>query len=726
MPLALSRLFSRTFPFLRWFPLRKDTVRTDAIAGLTVALILIPQSMAYAQLAGLPAQYGLYAAFLPVMIGALWGSSGQLSTGPTALSSLLAASALASMAVAGSESYVAYAIVLAMLVGLVRLTLGVFKLGVVVNFLSHPVVVGFTNAAAIIIALSQINKLFGVSLGRSDHFFQDIWEVAQQLGDTHLPTLLMAVLAFAIILGLKKCRAKAPNVLIAVVLTTTLSWAIGYQTYGAGKIDQIEDSDVNRLVGLYSAGQNQLSYVNQKSAEISAELRRLDRMGAAGSRLAASLNYQNDLLALERKSIEDDLRTRERAVRKLVFERVPGANNAPGTLYIQGQAPPGAQNDGHRWRIKNVSDNELVLVGGGDIVGAIPPGLPEFEVPQFGWETLTALLPSALIITLVGFMEAISIANAMAAKTRARINPNQELIGQGLANIVGSISHSFPVSGSFTRSAINLNAGALTGFSSVFSGLLVLITLLVFTPLLYHLPHATLAVIIVVAVAGLIDFRAMRHAWHAHRHDGIASAVTFLATLSFAPGIDLGILVGAGLSIILYLFRTMKPRVALLGRHPDGTLRDAKEHNLATSEFIIAMRFDGSLYFANVPYFEDAILEAVASHPKARFVLVVGEGINEIDASGEEVIRHLVLRLQETDITLVFSGIKRQVMRVMEDTKLFALIGAQHFFRTETQALDAIYQWINDKSFEAKYCPLNQKQLPRSELPMLDREPVID
>ncbi len=216
----MSNRLTRFFPFLSWWPVRGETVRADLIAGITVALVLIPQSMAYAQLAGLPAYYGLYAAFLPGMIAALWGSSAQLATGPVAVVSLLTASALAPLAASGSEPFIALAVLLALMVGVIQLTLGVFKLGVVVSFLSHPVIVGFTNAAAIIIGLSQLNKLFGISIGRSEHFLQDVWGMLQQVGDTHLPTLLMGLAAFAIMLGMKRFTPKLPSVLFAVALTT--------------------------------------------------------------------------------------------------------------------------------------------------------------------------------------------------------------------------------------------------------------------------------------------------------------------------------------------------------------------------------------------------------------------------------------------------------------------------------------------------------------------------
>lgn len=546
-------------PFLRWFPMGGETLRADLIAGVTVALVLIPQSMAYAQLAGLPAYYGLYAAFLPGIVAALWGSSKQLATGPVAVVSLLTASALAPHAEIGGPEFVTLAIMMALLVGLVQLALGLFRLGVVVNFLSHPVIVGFTNAAALIIGLSQLNKIFGVSMPRSEHFVNDIWAVLQQVGDSHVPTLVMGVVAFAIMWGMKKYLPKLPGVLVAVTVTILASWAFGFAEQG------------------------------------------------------------------------------------------------------------------------------------GKVVGEIPSGLPSLAIPQFDFQMASDLIASAVIISLVGFMEAISIAKAMAAKTKDRVDPNQELIGQGLANIIGSLSQAYPASGSFSRSAVNLNAGARTGMSSVFTGIVVMITLLFLTPLLYHLPLSVLAAVIMMAVIGLINLSAIKHAWHANKHDGIASVVTFVATLAFAPHLDNGILVGAGLAIGLFLFRTMQPRVARLGLYQDGTLRDQKVHStLQTDERIIAVRFDGQLYFANVSFFEDTVLEAVSEKPEARFLLVVGDGINQLDASGEEVLHHLMDRLAGNDITMVMSGLKRQVLEVMNRTGLRERLG-ENFFPTEEMALESIY-----------------------------------
>jgi SulP family sulfate permease len=244
---------------------------------------------------------------------------------------------------------------------------------------------------------------------------------------------------------------------------------------------------------------------------------------------------------------------------------------------------------------------------------------------------------------------------------------------------------------------VNLNSGAKTGMSSVFAGLVVLGTLLFLTPLLYHLPQAVLAAVIMMAVIGLINFGAIKEAWEAQKHDGVASLVTFVATLAFAPHLDNGILVGAGLAIVLFLYRTMKPRVALLGRFPDGTLRDLHVHpHLPTDERIVVMRFDGQLYFANVSFFEDTILAAVADHPNAKYVLVVGDGINQLDASGEEVLHHLVDRLAANGITIVLSGLKRQVIQVMQRTHLLERVGADNVFATEDMALDAIYQRLGE------------------------------
>ncbi len=693
---------TRFLPFLRWFPMSGGTVKADFMAGITVALVLIPQSMAYAQLAGLPAYYGLYAAFLPVAVAALWGSSNQLGTGPVAVVSLLTASSLAVFAAPGSADFVALAIMLALLVGVIQLLLGVFKLGVIVNFLSHPVIVGFTNAAAIIIGLSQVSKLFGVPMGRSEHFINDIVGVVKLIGDTHAPTLLMGIGAIAIMWAVKKYRPTWPGVLIAVVLATTLSWAIGFERIGSAKVEQVASADVQALV-------RELAQTEQRVAEVNAEITAKSNLLAATgkthgeqSQAALSLKYEIDVLRFKLEDREQENAKRLRALRKLAFQR---GGDAGGQLFLEGALPQGMASDGVRWRISKAKGGDLKLVGGGEVVGNIPEGLPSIAMPRLDMSKLGALLSAALVISLVGFMEAISIAKAIAAKTKQRLDPNQELIGQGLANIVGSFTQAFPASGSFSRSAVNMGAGAKTGLSSVITTLFVLLTLLFLTPLLYHLPQAVLAAIIIMAVIGLVNFKAVVHAWHANKHDGIAAVVTFIATLAFAPHLDEGIMVGAGLALILFLMRTMKPRVAQLGRFKDGTLRDIKVNpGIPTSEHVVAMRFDGQLYFANVSYFEDTILEALADHPHAKYFLVVGDGINQLDASGEEVIHHLVTRLKDAGVTLVFSGLKKQVLDVMRATGLFKAITQANIFATEDQALAAIYERLGDVAKDDLFC----------------------
>ncbi len=695
----------RLLPFLQWLPLRRKAVRADMIAGATVAMVLIPQSMAYAQLAGLPAYYGLYAAFLPVIIGAMWGSSHQLATGPVAMVSLLTGTALAQFAAPGSEQFIALAILLALMVGVMELAMGLFRLGAIVNFLSHPVIVGFTNAAAIIIALSQFNKLLGVHSARSDRFLADVWDVILRIGDTHWPTLAMGLLALAIMLLVRRYRPAWPGVLMAVALTTLLSWTLNFEHNTTAAADNFRDPQVRNVIDSLLAtaarARDLRAEASGKSADIDALLA---REGSDHPRLIM-LNADLDFLRLEINTVEAEHRIRFAELRRFRFEGVV-YKYGDTSFQLVGTAPPDAVRDGRRWVISKIDNDRILMSGGGEVVGMVPAGLPHPTMPAIDWNTLITLLPTALVIALIGFMEAISIAKSMATRTKQRINPDQELIGQGLANLVGGLFQSFPVSGSFSRSAVNLSAGAVTGLSSVVAGVLVLITLLLFTPLLYHLPQAALAAIIMLAVSNLVNFRAIKHAWQAHRHDGIAALVTFFATLSFAPHLDNGILVGAALAIILYLYRTMRPRIVVLGRHPDGTLRDAHLYSLPTSERMIAIRFDGSLFFANVPYFEDTILEQVANNPEAKHILVVGDAINELDASGEDMIRHLVQRLRENGVTMVFSGLKRQVLVVMEKTGLYGTIGAQNFFRTEEMALEAISQWLNDASFDEKFLPL--------------------
>jgi len=708
--LKLAKL-SRYFPCLRWFPISGSDVKITLLAGLTVALVLIPQSMAYAQLAGLPAYYGLYAAFLPVAVASMWGSSNQLATGPVAVVSLLTASSIATLAAPGSDDFIALAIMLTLLVGVIQLSLGVFKLGVVVNFLSHPVIVGFTNAAAIIIALSQLSKILGVSMPRSESFISDISAVFRQAGDTHLPTLAMGVGAIALMWLMKRFAPKLPGVLIVVVLATLISWAVGFERNASGRIAHIADpelraqvEDVARLNGEVARLTREISDKNDALTQT------LKSEGESSA--AVRLDADIALLRIDLTRFEAEAAGKRKALRQIpVVRQIDGDGNTVG-VYPADTVAAGSMGDTARYSIRKIEKDGFKLVGGGEVVGAIPEGLPEVSLPTFDLDKLGAMFSAALVIALVGFMEAISIAKAVAAKTKQRLDPNQELIGQGVGNIVGSFTQSYPTSGSFSRTAVNMNMGATSGLSAVFTVLIVLITLLFLTPLLYHLPQAVLAAIIIMAVGGLVNIEAIRHAWKAHKHDGIASIVTFFATILFAPHLDTGILVGAGLAITLFLLRTMKPRVALLGRYGDGTLRDISVNpGLPTSPHVMAMRFDGSLYFANVSYFEDAVLEALAERPSTRAVLIVGDAINQLDASGEEIIHHLVERLRAAGVMLVFSGLKRQVMGVMRQTGLIEAVGEENIFATEAQAITAIYERLGESAQNDLFCPVKPNTL---------------
>ncbi len=371
-------------------------------------------------------------------------------------------------------------------------------------------------------------------------------------------------------------------------------------------------------------------------------------------------------------------------------------------FYLRAAPPPGLDVERGVWRIKvgNVplDANSLNMTGGGAVVGTIPAGLPPVRLPEIDLKVIPKLIAASIIISILGFMEAISIAKAMAARTKQKLDPNQELIGQGLANIIGCMGQSYAVSGSFSRSAVNLQAGARTGMSNVFSGVIVAIVLLFFSPLLYNLPQAVLASIIMMAVFGLLNVSGFVHAWRTQPFDGFVSVVTFVCTLMLAPHLEWGILIGVILSLGGYLFRTMRPGVAVLAPHSEGGLRDASRHNLEQCRYLAAIRFDGPLNFANASYLEDEVLDRVAQLPDLNHVLIVAEGINEVDASGEEMLRHLVEHLREAKYDVSFCGLKDQVVDVLKRSHLYDVLGADHQFPTQAQAIAAIYASAHPES----------------------------
>jgi anti-anti-sigma factor len=720
----VARIQANTFlPFLSWFKSYSPAnLRHDLVAGVTVALVLVPQSMAYAQLAGLPAYYGLYAAFLPPLVASLLGSSRQLATGPVAVVSLMTATALEPLATAGSEAYIGYAILLALMVGCFQLLLGVFRLGLVVNFLSHPVVHGFTNAAALIIATSQLSKLFGVYVDKAEHHYETIYNVGRAAVEfIHWPTLALAILAFAIMIILRRVNRRIPNVLVAVAATTLISWLTGFEKNTSVTLRQVPSEDVVSLIRVYNATVTDLNARCEERVDINRRVEAVTGEGAEAAAELIRLDYELALVNIEIERLKNTAGDERRMLRSLDFCTLPSADGhslyAPRDAALTDEA---RQDCGWRLKVGNqpLDTTSLLLVGGGAVVGNIPSGLPGFSVPLVTGSSVLSLLSMAMIISLLGFMEAISIAKAMAAKTGQRLDPNQELIGQGLSNMLGSFNHSYAVSGSFSRSAVNLQAGAVTGLSNVFSSLVVAVTLLLFTPLLYHLPQAVLAAIIMMAVAGLVNLKTFVHAWQAQKYDGAIGIITFIATLTFAPHLDRGILLGVGLSLILYLVRNTKPALALLSLHPDGTYRSRSRFDLEQCKHIAVVRYAGSLFFANVSYLEDQILDTVRAMPDLKHVILVGNGINELDASGEETLATLVERLHQQGYGVSMSGLNDTVIDVMRRTGLLARIGEENLHRNATRAIESVWSGVHKDSDERE-CPL--KVVPQKRLPVAEK-----
>ncbi len=701
-------MIKRIFPFLDWFSgYNMALFKADGIAGLTVALVLIPQSMAYAQLAGLPPYYGLYAAFIPPIIASLFGSSRQLSTGPVAVVSLMTSASLAPLATAGSEGYIAYAILLSLMVGLFQLSLGILRLGLVVNFLSHPVVNGFTNAAAIIIATSQLSKMFGVHVDSASHHYETIMRVVgSAVHYTHWPTLAIGVLALAIMVGLKRLAPKVPNVLVAVVVTTTLSWMIGFEHNTSADSSSIQSPAALQLVTSFNEaikGADPLSEERTKTSKALENARK-----AHDPIVLLDAEHEDRVVQSRLEELKNKARLYRQEIRKLLFKAVPQADKSL-LFYSADQVPAGAKTDGHTWRLKvgtkALKLEKLTMTGGGEVIGEVPKGLPSLSMPKIDLKVMLQLFPYAAIISLLGFMEAISIAKAIAGKTGQRLDPNQELIGQGLGNILGSIGKSYPASGSFSRSAVNLQAGAITGMSSVFTSLAVVIALLFFTPLLYHLPQSVLAAVIMMAVIGLINISGFLHSWRAQWYDGLISILSFICTLWYAPHLDKGIMLGVALCLMVFLYKNMRPVVTSLSRDQNMTLRCALTLGLKECQYLSIIRFEGPLFFANASYLEDKISDLMLCKLTLRHIIIAANGINDIDASGEETLSLLVDRLRSAKIDISFSGINETVMRVIERTHLLNKIGTDHVYPTLENALENIHPSLHSED-EIEICPL--------------------
>ncbi|MBN1847052.1 MAG: SulP family inorganic anion transporter [Deltaproteobacteria bacterium] len=701
-------MLTKIFPFLKWFRnYRFDDFKVDSIAGLTVALVLIPQSMAYAQLAGLPPYYGLYASFLPPMMAALFGSSRQLATGPVAIVSLFTAASLEPLATAGSEGYIAYAILMALMVGAFQFALGILRLGLVINFLSHPVVNGFTNAGALIIASSQLSKIFGVYVDNAEHHYETILQVVQSaIHYTHWPTFFMGALAFAIMYVLKWFSPRIPNVLVAVAVTTLISWGLGFEHNRTVPITAIHSSEVLTLVKSFNATVKKIDSAAKQRNETYEALEKANKEHNIIQLFDAE--RAANILTMNISEFKHEVREYKDEIRGLLFRGVPQPDGSMA-FYRKDQLPEGVNHDGRIWRIRVgnnvIREDGLVMTGGGAVVGVIPKGLPSLTVPKINMGVLGYLFPYAVIISLVGFMEAISIAKAMAAKTGQRLDPNQELIGQGLANIFGAIGKSYPTSGSFSRSAVNLQNGAVSGLSSVFTSLAVVIVLLFFTPLLYHLPQSVLAAVIMMAVIGLVNVSGFVHAWKAQWYDGAISIISFVGTLWFAPHLDKGIIIGVALSLIVFLYKSMRPTVASLSRADDEALRCAETHGLKECPYISMVRFDGPLFFANASYLEDKVMEIMRSKEKLKHIVLVSNGINDIDASGEETLSLLVDRVRSAGVDISLSGVNEAVMMVLKRTHFPEKLGEDHIYPTMEKAIQSVHHEAHRLGDERE-CPL--------------------
>ena len=703
-------IIRKFFPFLKWFDnFSVQYLKSDLISGVTVALVLIPQSMAYAQLADLPAYYGLYAAFLPPLISALFGSSNQLATGPVAVVSLMTATALAPLATAGSEAFIAYAVLLALMVGLFQFLLGILKLGLVVNFLSHPVVNGFTNAAALIIATSQLSKIFGVEVERYEHHYETVYHVFEAaLKSTHWPTLLLAVSSFAIMIILKKINRKIPNVLVAVIVTILLSYFLKFENNNVVESGSIISAEFTESLDEFNHHYSVMDAAVEKRVEISGLLKAAEAEFGKFSEEVIELNYQITRADWKINEQKEEIHHLKPVLREFRFAKT--LNESGDYIYVPRDEISGGQETmGKNWRLKVKNESldigRLMLIGGGAVVGEIPKGLPAFTMPKIDLQVLPDLFSMAIIISLLGFMEAISIAKAIAAKTGQRLDPNQELIGQGLANMAGSLFQSYPVSGSFSRSAVNIQSGAVTGISNVFSSLVVMATLLFFTPLLYYLPQSVLASIIMMAVIGLINIKGFVHAYQAQKYDGIIAIISFAGTLAFAPHLDKGIMIGVVLSIGLFLLRNIKPDMAILSKYVDGTYRNAERLKLQKCKHIAVVRFNNSLFFANVNYLEEEILELLSTMPELRHIHIACNGINELDASGEATLSMLITRLREKNVEISLSGVNENVLDVMIRTHLTGTIGDKNIYGNVAMAVFDLYNSTHHDTTEEK-CPL--------------------
>ena len=545
----MSRLH-RLFPFLNWPRPDAALLRGEALAGLTVGLMVIPQGVAYAALAGMPLVTGIYASMLPALVAVLFSASVRLSVGPTALTCLLVSASLTGLAEPGSARWIELAVWLALLTGLLQIVLGFARFGWLLNLVNSPVLMAFTQGAALLIIGSQLPALLGFAQG---------WATLVSHPAVHLPTLAFGVVSLAALMLARRWRPAFPSVLLLVVGSAALSAWMGFEA------------------------------------------------------------------------------------------------------------------------------------GGGAVIGALPQGLPAFYAPGWpGWDTLGQLLLPTLVITLVSFLETASSAKVDNAQRGQRWDQDQDLIGQGLAKLSSALVGAFPTSSSFSRSALNLYAGARTGWATVFSVVVVLVAVLLLTPLLAHVPLAVLAAIVMVAVLGLIKPRAFVKLWRISRVEASIAGTTLAVTVLASPKLYWGVLAGVLMSLSHFLYLRLHPRIIEVGLHADGSLRDRHLWQLAPlAPHMFALRMDAALDFATANAFERQLTEHLTAHPDTRHVMLVAHPINWVDATGVEAFGRVQAQLAEQGITLHLVGIKLPVETLLRTAGHLQDGPGLRLYRTEAEALRA-------------------------------------
>jgi SulP family sulfate permease len=568
----ISKKLSTWFPILTWGqPYNRDTLVSDLLAATIVTIMLIPQGLAYALLAGLPPEAGLYASVAPLILYALFGTSRVLAVGPVAVVSLMTAAAISEQGALSGASPWAIAITLAFLSGALLLLMGLLKLGFLASFLSHPVISGFISASGLLIAASQLKTILGVRT-EGQHFFEILSALARQLSQTHLLTLSIGLSTIIFLFWVRK--------------------------------------------GLKPL---------------------LERSGL-GPRLADSLAKAGPVAAI--------------------------AVTLTLTWWLE-------------WQTQGVK-----------IVGAVPQGLPPLTLPLWDPSLLKQLALPALLISIVGFAESVSVGQTLAAKRRQRIEPNQELIALGASNLSASLSGGFPVTGGFARSVVNFDAGAQTPAAGIYTAVGIALASLFLTPALYFLPQATLAATIIVAVLSLVDLTIFKRTWQYSKADFAAALSTLVVTLTL--GVELGLVTGVAVSLTLFLYRTSRPHIAEVGLVP-GTehFRNVLRHTVLVNPAIVSLRVDESLYFANSKALEDQINEAVATRPRLQHVVLLCSAINDIDASALESLELIEARLLSAGIALHLSEVKGPVMDRLKHTHFLQQLSGQVFL-THDQAIQAL------------------------------------